>query len=66
MKQYKYLYILDYSICGIFYIDLKDYEITEETSDEDILHHYGFKPSQCSWMLSCEKLNIVDINKPLK
>ena len=48
MEDKLYLYVLEYSIPDVFYI-----EITEEYKHkrvEDILHEHGYHASTCTWM----------------
>ena len=74
-------YIFDYDRCGIYKIEISEDKLTEivqelikkgyydthsELEDEDILNYYGFKASECSWMITDEDLSIEIINEPLK
>lgn len=74
-------YILDYNRCGIYKIEISEEKLTEiiqelikqgyydthsELQDEDVLKYYGFKASECEWMITEEDLNIQMIDEPLK
>ena len=59
--NYKYLYVLDYSICKLYEINIKNY--SEETSAEDILEDYGLRYVDCEYMYSRIKLKLETINK---
>ena len=48
-----FVYVLEYSTCDIFYIDVTG---REEEEVEDILYEYGYQPDQCSWMVSHERI----------
>lgn len=48
-----FVYVLEYSNCSIFYIDITD---REEDDIENILYEYGYQPDQCSWMVSHERI----------
>ena len=48
-----FVYVLEYSTCDIFYIDITD---REEDDIENILYEYGYQPDQCSWMVSHERI----------
>lgn len=66
--DYKYCYILDLTAEMICRLELQAAEKKPEDfeDDEDIIRYWGFNPNQCHWMFSDEKLDIVEINKPLK
>lgn len=51
--QQTFLYVLDYSMCDIFYIDITN---RENDSVEDILYEYGYQPDQCAWMFCHERI----------
>lgn len=59
--NYKYLYVLDYSIGKLYEINIENY--SEETSGEDILKDYGLRYVDCEYMYSCIKLKLETINK---
>ena len=59
--NYKYLYILDYSIGKLYEINIENY--SEETYGEDILKDYGLRYVECSYMYSYIKLKLESINK---
>lgn len=48
-----FVYVLEYSNCEIFYIDITE---RENEDIEDILYEYGYQPDQCSWMISHERI----------
>lgn len=48
-----FVYVLEYSLSEIFYIDITG---REEEDIEDILYEYGYQPDQCSWMVSHERI----------
>lgn len=66
--EYKYCYILDFSSCGIFCLDLQNADKKPEDfeNDEELLRYWGFNPSNCKWMIDDEELDIIKIDKPLK
>lgn len=63
-----YCYILDFSSAGIFRLNLmnadKHYEDFE--NNEELLRYWGFNPNNCQWMITDEKLDIIEVDKPLK
>lgn len=59
--DYKYLYVLDYSIRKLYEINIENY--SEETSEEDILKDYGLCYVDCEYMYSYIKLKLESINK---
>lgn len=64
----KYCYVLDFSSAGIFCLNLINADKKPEDfgNDEELLNYWGFNPDACQWMFTNEKLDIVEINKPLK
>lgn len=64
----KYCYVLDFSSTGIFRLNLinADKKPEDFANDEDLLQYWGFNPDSCQWMFTNEKLDIVEIDKPLK
>ena len=50
MEDKLYLYVLEYSIPDIFYIELTGEYKTKQV--EDILYEHGYNPSTCSWMVT--------------
>lgn len=63
----KYCYVFDFCSTGIFCLDLysADKKPEDFKNNEDLIRYWGFKPSQCSYMFSDEKLDIIEINKPI-
>lgn len=66
--EYKYCYIIDFCSIGIFRLDLysADKKPEDFEDEEDLIHYWGFKTSQCSYMFTNEELDIIEINEPIK
>lgn len=59
--MWKYLYVFDYCVCGIYKIDVPN---TEEDIDvEQLLREYGLNIDTCSYMFSNDELCIQFIDK---
>lgn len=67
-RKYKYCYILDFDSTGVFCLELENAEKKPEDfkTEEELITYWGFKPSNCSWLLTDEDLDIIVIHKPLK
>ena len=64
----RYIYVLDYSYCGLLEIELdkEDAKYLEDTNYDtinDILKKYGIREKDCNYMLSENKLEIETIEK---
>jgi len=80
-KQIVYhYYVFDYSTPGIYKIKLTRSQIESirqklidrgylnkdnEIKDGDVLYYFGFKESNCSWMVYPENLDIQEIKEPI-
>lgn len=64
----KYCYVLDFSSAGIFRLNLMnaDKHCEDFENNEELLRYWGFNPNNCQWMFADEKLDIIEIDKPLK
>lgn len=64
----KYCYVLDFSSSGIFRLNLinADKKPEDFRNDEELLLYCGFKRSQCEYIFTNEKLDIIEVDKPLK
>lgn len=52
--MWKYLYVFDYCVCGIYQIKVPN---TEEDIDvAELLEQHGFKEDQCAYMFSNDEL----------
>ena len=59
--MWKYLYVFDYCVCGIYQIKVPN---TEEDIDvEQLLREHGINIDNCSYMFSNDELCIQFIDK---
>lgn len=56
-EKVNYLYVLNYNVCRI--LEIKVSEEINENNITDILDHYNLKESECSYMWSANKLDLV-------
>lgn len=55
----EFMYILDYSNCAIWEIELTEDDQNLET--EELLDKYDVKMDNCSWLFSQQKLSIIQL-----
>ena len=62
MNDNNFVYILDYEVDLIFEIELT--EADKQLEAEELLHKYGFRNSDCSWMFTENKIdNIIKVDE---